>query len=260
MTETNAAPASEGNGSKQPLTPALSLYPGRGGDAASFATIAVPPFALLAALTTCCYLAAGATLPLYVGGVALALVLTPPLVLAHEQRVDRLLAAASIADGVGVVWLVATFRSDVTIAQWLAAYVLLAACVIAALGLAAALARVFGELFASALATLLALAWLAWPIWLSGWVDRPSVVDAIAWLVPAHPLLALNGLLVHLGVWGELPLMYQLTSLGQDVPYSLPGSVATCVAVHFLLGGALLLLSADRRRRAAVDEPDRQPG
>ena len=215
---------------------------------------------MLAALTTSCYLAAGPTLPLYLGGLALPLVLTPPLVLAHRQRADRLLAAASVVDGVGVVWLVAVFRSDVTFAQWLAAYVLLAACVIGVTGLAVGLSRVAGELFASALATLLALAWLAWPIWLSGWVDRPPVVHAIAWLVPAHPLLALNGLLVHLGVWGELPLMYQLTSLGQDVPYSLPGSVAACVAVHFLLGGALLLLSADRRGRAAVDEPDRQPG
>ena len=246
MTEKNAEPGGEGNGS--------------GGDAASFAAIAIPPFVLLATLTACCYLVAGATLPLYLGGVALALVLTAPLVLAHGQRVDRLLAAASIVDGVGVVWLVATFRSDVTFAQWLAAYVLLAACAIGVTGLAVALSRLVGELFASAITVLLALAWLAWPIWLSGWVDKPSVVDAIAWLVPAHPLLALNGLLVHLGVWGELPLMYQLTSLGQDVPYSLPESVAACVAVHFLLGGALMLLSADRRGRAAVDEPDRQPG
>jgi hypothetical protein len=146
----------------------------------------------------------------------------------------------------------------VTFAHWLGAYVLLSACVAAASGVAAALARATGELAASAVATALSLAWLAWPIWLSGSVDRPVVVRAIAWLIPVHPLLALNGLLSDLGVWGELPLMYQLTALGQDVPYSLPGSVATCVAMHFLLGGALLLLSGDRRSRAAVDEPDRQ--
>jgi hypothetical protein len=225
-----------------------------------FLTVVLPPFVLLAALTTACYVAAGSTLPLYLGGLALALALTPPLVLAHRERIDQLLAAASIVDGVGVAWLAAMFRSDVTFAQWLAAYVLLAACVIGVTGVALALARGIGALFASAVTIVLALAWLTWPIWLSGWGDGAPVVRAMDWLVPVHPLLALNGLFAHLGVWGELPLMYQLTSLGQDVPYSLPASVATCAAVHFLLGGALLLLSGDRLRRAAVDVPDRQPG
>lgn len=242
--------------SKQDLTPALSLYPRRGRNSLrDFLAVALPPLLLLCAMTIGCYFAAGDGLGLYLGGIALAMVLTPPLVLAQRERMDRLVAAASVIDGVGVVWLVAMLRSDVTFTQWLAAYVLLAACVIGVAGIAAAVARyLMRDVFAAAVTVALTLAWLTWPVWLSAWVDRSAVVRAMQSLIPVHPLLAVNGLLSHLGVWGEWPLMYQLTSLGQDVPYGLPSTVAACAAAHFLLGGALLLLSS---ARPAVDEPDR---
>jgi hypothetical protein len=208
---------------------------------------------VLALLTIYCYLAAGPTLGLYLGGLALAMLVTPQFAIAHRAPIERVLAVASVVDGVGVVWLVALFRSDLTFGQWLAAYVLLAACAFSAAGVTLALARYMGELFASALTTVLAVAWLTWPIWLSAWIEHAAVVRAIDWLVPFHPLLAMNGLLVRLGVWGEGPLMYQLTSLGQDVPYSLPSSIAWSAGAHVLLGGALLLLSAAGKPRAAVD-------
>jgi hypothetical protein len=235
--------------------PSLSRSTGRRGK--TFLAVALPPFLLLALLTACCYLAANPTLGLYLGGLALAMTLTPQFVIAHRASIERVLSVGSLIDGVGIVWLVAMFQSDVTFGQWLTAYILLAACAIAAAGLTLALARGIGALFASALTTVIGLAWLTWPIWLSAWIDHPSVVGVIGWLVPLHPLLALNGLLAHLGVWGESPLMYQLTSLGQDVPYNLPHSIAMCAGTHLLLGGALLLLSAARKPRAAVDEPDR---
>jgi hypothetical protein len=193
----------------------------------------------------------------YIGGLALAMTLTPQFVVAHRAPIERTVAIASLIDGVGIVWLVAMFRSDVTFGQWLTVYIVLAACAVAAAGLTLALSRWIGALLASALTTVIALAWLTWPIWLSAWIDQPSVVRAMNFLVPLHPLLALNGLLAQLGVWGESPLMYQLTSLGQDVPYSLPRSIAMCAGAHVLLGGALLLVSAARKPRAAVDEPDR---
>jgi hypothetical protein len=221
-----------------------------------FITIALPPFLLLALLTSCCYVAAGATLGLYLGGLALAMLLTPQFTVAHRAPIDRVLSVASVVDGVGIVWLVALFRSDLTFGQWLAAYVLLAACAFGAAGATLGLARCLGDLFGSALTTVLAVAWLSLPIWLSAWIQHAAVVRAIDTLVPFHPLLAMNGLLVHMGVWGEGPLMYQLTSLGQDVPYSLPSSVAMCAGAHLLLGGALLLLSAVGKARAAIDEPD----
>jgi hypothetical protein len=227
-----------------------------------FLTVAMPPFLLAIAATLGCYFAAGPNLLLHLGGIALAMLLAPPLVLAHRNRVEQFLVAASIVDGVGVVWLVAMFQSDTTFAQWLGAYVLVAACVVAMLGLAVALSRLLrNDVLASALSVAVAFAWLTWPVWLSAWVDRPGVEKLIAWLVPVHPLLAANGLLIHLGVWGEQRLIYQLTSLGQDVPYQFPASVAPATLVHLLIGGTLLLLP--RRRRhvgTAIDVPDRQPG
>jgi hypothetical protein len=223
----------------------------------SFLTIALPPFVLSLVVTIACYIAAGSGLGLYLGGLSLGIALAPPLVLAYRKRIEQLIAIASIVDGVGFVWLVAMFRSDVTFAQWLAAYVLLAACVVATMGVAVALERMVGTVSAAAVTITAMLAWLAWPIWLSAWIDSPTVVRAIDWLVPIHPLLAMNGLFQNLGIWGEWPIMYQLTSLGQDLPYTFPPSVAFSAAFHFLLGGALILAVGRRNDRPAVNEPDR---
>ncbi|MGB7159379.1 MAG: hypothetical protein WBD40_15030 [Tepidisphaeraceae bacterium] len=227
-----------------------------------FAIVALPPFILAVAATLACYLAAGTGLMLYLGGIALAMLLTPPLVLAYRDSLERLLVAASIVDGVGLVWFVAMLRSETMFAQWLGAYILAAGCVFAMTGLALGLSRLLrNDVLASALCVVIALAWLTWPVWLSAWVDRPGVERLIAWLVPVHPLLAANGLLSHLGVWGEQRLMYQLTSLGQDVPYQFPATVVPATLAHALVGGALLLVA--RRGRhvgAAIDVPNRQAG
>jgi hypothetical protein len=223
----------------------------------SFLTIALPPFVVSLVVTIACYIAAGLGLGLYLGGIALGMALAPPLALAYRQRIEQLIAVASIVDGVGAVWLVAMFRSDVTFTQWLAAYVLLAACVLAAMGIAVALERLIGAVSAAATAIIVTLAWLAWPIWLSAWISSSAVVRAIDWLVPIHPLLAMNGLFQNLDIWGEWPIMYQFTSLGQDVPYSFPSSVAFSAAFHFLLGGALIFTVGRGNDRPAVDEPDR---
>ncbi len=205
--------------------------------------VAFPPLLLSSVTTLACYLVGGSGLLLYLGGIALAMTLAPPLVLAHGNRIKQFLAAASIVDGVGIVWLMATFRSETTIAQWLSAYVLVAACVVAMMGLAAALSRLLRhDVLASAAAVVLALGWLAWPIWLSAWVGRPGVERLIGWLVPVHPLLAINGLLSHLGVWGEQRLMYGLTRLGQDVPYQFPSTIAPAALAHAMLGASLLFL------------------
>jgi hypothetical protein len=224
----------------------------------SFLAIAIPPFLIALVPASAIYLGAGPNLGRYLGGLVIAMLLAPPLALAHRMRIEQLIAAASIVDGVGVVWLVAMFRSDVTFAQWIAAYVLLAACVLAAAGIAIALDRLMGVVLASACTIVATLAWLTWPIWLSAWIESAGVVRAMDRLIPIHPFLALNGLLPHLGIWGEWPIMYQLTSLGQDVPYSFPSSVVLSAAFHILLGGALILAAGRRNDRPAVDEPDRR--
>src|SRR3546814_1377661 len=53
-------------------------------------------------VTVCCSVAGGAGLSLYLGGISLATVLTPPLVLAQRSRTEQLLVVASVVDGVGV--------------------------------------------------------------------------------------------------------------------------------------------------------------
>jgi hypothetical protein len=99
-----------------------------------------------------------------------------------------------------------------------------------------ALLRAIGlpESLAAAIVIVLALAWLAWPIWLSPALEgRQTLVN---WLVPAHPLLAINGQLSQLGIWTERPLMYRWTVLNQDVSYEMPGNPVWCIAVHGLIG------------------------
>ena len=61
-------------------------------------------------------------------------------------------------------------------------------------------------------------------------------------VVAIHPLFAINGVLVNLGAWSHLPIAYrELTTLGQDVPYTLPASVWPMVLVHALYRELALL-------------------
>lgn len=76
-------------------------------------------------------------------------------------------------------------------------------------------------------------AWLFWPIWLRA---APPL------LVAVHPLLALNGVLsARLGFWTEQPVFYQITSLGQDVPFQLPTTPWACVGAQ--AGVAMVMLT-----------------
>jgi hypothetical protein len=214
--------------------------------------IVVVPLLLSLAFTGTAYLAAGPSLGLFIGGVFGATLIGPSLVLWRESALERVIAGGSVVDGVGLVWLAAVFTSETTFAQWLAAYIVLAAFMLGICGIAIALRRGgFSDVAANAVTLLLALGWLMWPIWLSAWMTT----SLAAWLVPAHPLLALNSLLPHLGVWGEGRVAYQLTNLGQDVAYVMPSSVLPTILVHALLGGTLLLIS----RRTVADAPVHQP-
>jgi hypothetical protein len=64
--------------------------------------------------------------------------------------------------------------------------------------------------------------------------------DGLA-LVVEHPIFTLNSIFPSLGVWTQQRLMYQLTPLGQDVPYRLPTSIWPCVLLHGVIGLCLLL-------------------
>jgi hypothetical protein len=87
----------------------------------------------------------------------------------------------------------------------------------------------------------------------------PSGDNLVEWLVPAHPLLAINGVLIHFDAWDRLPLAYtQLSNLNQDVFYTLPSSILPAVLVHLLIGlffGGLAMLIERRRRRTPARPP-----
>ncbi len=191
-----------------------------------------------------CCAAAGTGLGLYLGAFAVAMIIAPPIALAARDRTEAALSGLAVVSGIAIIWGLAAMRSETTPAQWLAACALLAAGVAATIGVALALERLhLNPPLASAITVTLALAWLTCPIWLSAWVDRAGVADAFGSIVRVHPLLALNGVVAHLGIWGEQPLMYQLTALGQDVPYRLPATIFPAAITHALIGAALLLIA-----------------
>lgn len=101
---------------------------------------------------------------------------------------------------------------------------------------------------ASAIAITLSLAWLAWPIWLSPWLSSDVIATRLA---AVHPLLAVNSIAPQFGYWIQMKQMYRLTTLGQDVLFSLPTGVTGCVLLHLVIAmlGALPLL---RRPRVAT--------
>jgi hypothetical protein len=228
-----------------------------------FLRSALPALILSVLSTVAFYVALGPTTGFFFGAVVLATLLTPPLALADASPVRQLIVASAVADGIALACVVALADPSVALADWLRFYVLLLAYVTALWGLAALLVRLrVAPLFASALVTVAALAWLAWPIWLSPWLaGRPRLVGA---LTTCHPLLALDGALRHLGPpWSERHLMYNFLSvLNQDVPYELPRAVWPAVALHAGIGVAALAVTALWRRVApqAASQPPPAPG
>lgn len=203
------------------------------------------PFAAAAVATILCYAATGASLGLIFGGVAFALILAPPLVLAHDSKWQRAFALAGVIDGVGVIWFVAIFASPLSFLQWLQCYLLLAATVFAFALIAISLRsfRVEASL-ACAIPIVISLLWLSWPLWLSPWLGEQIGSRIVEWLARLHPLLSMNGVLqADFGVWTQSRVLYNLTTLGQDVPYSFPSTVAAAVIFHSILAGACWMVA-----------------
>ncbi|MGH7176140.1 MAG: hypothetical protein ACREJC_02060 [Tepidisphaeraceae bacterium] len=169
------------------------------------------------------------------GGILLASILTPALSPGSASLLPKLLTAGVVVDGIGIVWLIVAFCTQITLLQWLLCYLVLVAYSLALLGVTCALSRL-GATIASAITTLIALAWLTWPIWLASHLGGA----AINALVKLSPLLAINGVVREFGIWTQHRIVYRYTSLGQDVAYELPG-VWTCIAGHALIGAVLLL-------------------
>lgn len=237
------------------------------------ARLLLPASALLLALlmTLVCRASVGISMGLFIGGVAFATLVTPPLSCGESHVFRRMFVALGATLGVALAWLTA-LGEPFTFSQWLACTVALLAYALALGGICSLLLSLrCNATLAAGIVTTIAVLWLTWPVWLSHALLKPGLGEAlIEWLVPAHPLFAINGVLEHLGTWDRQPMAYgSLTVLNQHVFYDLPTGVTWATLVHGLIAAMTFGLSfvVDRRRlrRAGavgleVDVPDRPGG
>lgn len=208
-------------------------------------------FVLALLAGTACRVAAGASLGFFIGGVAFTAMGVPPLVGGAKSTACRLLIPCTITLGIALAWLWAIGR-HVMPAQWLACSADLLAFALALGGFCSLLlAMRFNPALAAATVTTLALLWLTWPVWLSHALLGPAGDAIVAWLVPAHPLFAINGVLAHFDTWDRYPLAYsRLTVLNQDVFYALPPGIFWTTLLHLTLAAITFALSLAAKDRA----------
>jgi hypothetical protein len=188
---------------------------------------------------------------LFLGGLLLAAVLAGPFVAAEHTWLGRALAAAGVVHGIAGVWLYVALESEMDLGLWAACYLVLDALVLAVGGLAILLRRAgAGPIGAGALVTVLAAAWMTWPVWLSPALRGARGEHLVSWLVPEHPVFAANGVLRPvMGYWAEQGIVYHYTSLSDDVAYAVPEGVLLCVVVHGAIGAAGVGVGLIPRRR-----------
>ena len=186
------------------------------------------------------------------GGLAVVTLVLPPLILTSERLSRRAVLAGASISVVASVWLLL----PIAWVQWWECTALLCSYAIAIAG-SVCLLQSLGTngIAASAIVVASALAWLTWPIWLSPYLaGRQSLVN---WLVFAHPLLTLNGVLIDQGIWTERPHMYAWTALNQDVSYLIPTNISWCVILHALLGAACVSIGIVFRSTKSKHESTR---
>lgn len=203
--------------------------------------------------------AVGNTLGLWLGGLALGAILAPAFAVRRAGWVDRVLAAGSAADPVAAVWLASALLTQVPAWSWFSCAILLYAVCAASAAVAVLVASSRAPRFiGSAVAVILLLAWMAYPLWGGRSIDR-GVAGVLS---DYHPLIAANGQLSsRLGVWLERPIAYRLTVLGQDVPYGLPATVWPSATLHLLIaalaaGAARAIETVASPRRWPASSPD----
>jgi hypothetical protein len=181
-----------------------------------------------------CWWAAGTSLGLFLGGLFVVTFLIPAAVLGQKNLHAALIGFVATVGPVAAIWLIATLKTSDTILQWTEVAAILLAYALAVSGIALFLVRCkCPEILAAAIAIIIALAWLTWPIWLSN--AHPSNA-AIGTLVKIHPPLTINGILTNEPAWTEMSLAYHLTNLNQDVPIRLPSNSMACAVTHGIIG------------------------
>src|SRR4051812_25406487 len=127
----------------------------------SFLPNILPPILLSATGALACYIASGATLGVFLGGLLIVTILLPPLFLADDHWPARLSAFSATLTPIGIIWLIAALRSDTRFLEFVAAFAILSAYALALAGLSLSL-RMFrlSAVAAAAMTVILALAWL----------------------------------------------------------------------------------------------------
>ena len=187
-----------------------------------------------------CYLVAGNSLDLFIGCFFFAAILA-------GQLPGEWGTIAGITIGIGLCWWMPVHADAITATQWGMCVALLASFVAAMVMLVRALQR-FSPAVASTVVTVVALAWLSWPVWLSASIPGIQLRGSVLF----HPLFAINHVVSDLGIWTEQQAAYSLTTLGQDVAYQLPFSAWPTIAMQSGLAIALAILTMSVRHSRSV--------
>ncbi len=177
----------------------------------------------------------------FFAGILIVLLIGPGLVAADAAWSVRVMTGAAVFVGVAGVWFVAVVQTPVTVGQWGQCVLVLGAWVVVLLGAVSfLLALRVMQALAAGVVVVGGLIWLSWPIWMSPWLNGEASAGLVDRLVGCSPLFALNAVLQREGGWTSAPMAYHLTSLGQDVSYSMPAGVGGCVGVHGVVGVLLM--------------------
>jgi hypothetical protein len=183
----------------------------------------IAAFAISVATCLIALWAAGPTLGVLFAGFAIIAIALPPLA-AHSLRpFEWVVLAIASATGAWFVWAWTAWHfggdGDLTFAG-----LTLLSFALACAGMSALFTRLRGPAALGGLITIVALAWLTWPIWLAHNLPESNGQQISDALVAAHPLLTMNERLLDRGVWTERPITYRATALGQDLAYSPPSA------------------------------------
>jgi hypothetical protein len=226
---------------KQP-DPAQPVPPHHRHRAAYFHALLPLFFSLL--IGWACYAVSGVSLGLFFGPILLITFVAPGLALSENERIPRLLTCVALTLGIAVVWLLvgdlsAALVGDLSAANALRCCGVLAAYIFALAGFAAILVRFkIDSVYAVTITVAIGFAWLTWPVWLSPWLYGSHAEQIAHWLATAHPLMAINAVLFErFNFWDRYTMSYQqLTTLNQDVFYTLPKGVAAMIVLHAGVG------------------------
>jgi hypothetical protein len=202
-------------------------------------------FAVAIGLTLICLALCGASTALFFGGFFILTPLLPQMLLSQSSGWNRLAIASCVVGGILIAWLIAVGGSElISFSQCARCGCVLIAYAMLLAGVTLILVRIrLNALLASAITTIAAMAWLTWPVWLVPNLSATHIDQIVAALVRFHPLFAVNGVLMNLGAWSHWTIAYrELTTLGQDIPYSLPQSTLPACAAHLIAGGVMMLI------------------